>query len=198
MTRPNIDIIQNNPDVISSGSVTVSSGSITVTSAGVAGENHLGQVGGHTKTISVTPTLTVHSGYVSGDFVGTTSGIMTFANAARVNLGGGMVIAATLQDSALQSKAMELWLFSSSSVTPPADSAAWTISDEDSRRCIGVIPFSTYYASALNSVSVGTMPNGGIPFVAVGGSAIYGCLVTRDAPTYADGDLTVRIVILQD
>jgi hypothetical protein len=162
------------------------------------GENHLGAIGGNTVEIIVTPTLTVYATYVANDFVGTSTAPMDFTPAARINAGSGTIIGATLVDYALQSIACELWLFSAT-VTPPADSAAWSISDADALKCIGVIPFSTYYASALNSISVGAIPNGQLPFVTAGGDqSIFGCLVTRGAPAYASGDISVRLVIAQD
>jgi len=146
-------------------------------------------------TITVTPTLTVAGAYAAGDFVGTSATAMTFANAARVSGGSGVIETAILVDGDLQSIAAELWLFDTAP-TPPNDNAAWTISDANALTCIGVIPFSSYYASALNSVSVAR--GLGIAFSAVGGTSIYGCLVTRGAPTYVSGNLSVRLAIMQD
>ena len=173
-------------------------GDVDVTSlpAIPAGEYHIGAVGGNTTTITVTPTLTVHATYAANDYVGESGTAMAFANAARVNTGSGVILGAVLVDYALQSVACELWLFDAS-VTPPNDSAAWTISDADALKCIGVILFSVYYASALNSVSPGQFPNGNIPFKSTG-TSLWGALVTRGAPAYASGDVSVRLVIAQD
>lgn len=164
-----------------------------------AGENHLGAVGGHTVVLDATPTLPTHANYVAGDYIGADATAMAFAGASRLNAGRGWVLGATLTDYALQSIAGELWLFDTN-VTPPADSAPWSISDAHAARFICVIPFSTYYASALNCVSHG-VPSGGSPaaFTCLAGStSIYGCFVTRGAPTYASGDLTFRLHISQD
>jgi hypothetical protein len=153
--------------------------------------------GGLSRTILVTPTLTVAATYASGDFVGTSATALIFTNAARFAGGAGTIIGATLIDYALQSVAAELWLFSAI-VTPPNDSAAWTITDAHSKLCIGVIPFSTYYATAANSISTGTIPNGNIGFILPpGATSLYGALVTRGAPSYADGDLTIRLLITE-
>lgn len=167
------------------------------TTVGLASTNNIiGATGGNTAEIDVVPTLTVHATYVSGDYVGTSSSPMTFTGASRINNYTGTILSAVLIDYALQSVACELWLFDTA-ITPPADSAAWSISDADCARCIGVIPFSTYYASALNSVSFAQ--GVGIGFKTLSAStSIYGCLVTRGAPTYASGDLTVRLTIIQD
>lgn len=163
-----------------------------------AGETHLGEVGGKGVTITVTPTLTVAGAYAIADFVGTSATGMTFAGAARVNTGSGVIQSAVLVDYALQSVPCELWLFDATPAGLPADNASFTITDAAALTCIGVIPFSTYYASALNSVSYGlNMP---IAFKCVGAAVkdIYGALVTRGAPTYATGDVSVRLAISQD
>lgn len=152
-------------------------------------------VDGVISVVTVTPTLTVAATYVANDFVGTSSTAMTIA-AARINDGTGVIQSAILIDYALQSISTELWLFDAS-VTPPLDSAAWSISDADALKCIGVISFSTYYASALNSVAVGSFQP--IAFKAAAGTQnIYGCLVTRGAPSYATGNVSIRLSILQD
>lgn len=160
------------------------------------GEEHVGAIGGNTISVDVVPALTVAATYAANDYVGTSGVAMTFAGCARVNAGTGIIQSAVLVDYALQSIAAELWLFDTAP-TPPADSAAWSISDAHAARCIGIVQFSTYFASALNSVS--QAHNLGIAFKsAAGATALYGCLVTRGAPAYATGDLTVRLMILQD
>lgn len=161
-----------------------------------ASELHLGQIGGEGDTITLNPVLTVAGAYVANDFVGTSATALIFANAARVAAGSGVIKSALIVDGDMQNVACELWLFDTN-VTPPADNAPWTVSDADAAMCIGVIPFSTYYASALNSVSNGVVPNGGIGFSAVA-TTIWGCLVTRGAPTYTSGKLSVRLNIMQD
>lgn len=160
-----------------------------------AGENLIGKVGSVSTMIDITPTLTVHATYAANDYVGTSGTPMDFATAARVNGGTGLITGAVLVDGTLSSVAAELWLFDAT-VTPPADSAAWAISDADAAKCIGVIPFATYYASANNSVSIATCS---IVFKAgVADQSLFGCLVTRGAPAYTDGSVTVRLMVLQD
>ena len=158
---------------------------------------HMVYHGGGLVRVTNSPVLTVAANYVANDYVGTNSVPMTFANCARVVGGSGYIISALLVDYALQSVSTELWLFSAT-VTPPLDSAAWTITDAHSALCIGVIPFTTYYASAVNSVSMGTI-NNPIGFVCAAASQdLYGCLVTRGAPAYASLDLTVKLGIMQN
>ena len=149
---------------------------------------------------SVTPVLTVHANYASGDYVGTSGVAMIFEGCAPIDGAGGYVLGATLLDFALQSIQTELWLFSAP-VTPPNDSAAWTITNADLLNLIGVIPFNStdYYASAANSACDGVFKNGNKRYICAAASRrLYGCLVTRGAPTYANGDLTVRLSLMQD
>jgi hypothetical protein len=98
-----------------------------------------------------------------------------------------------LIDKGANINAGELWLFDTA-ITPPADSAAWSISDADAAHVIDIIPISTFYSSALNSVGVGGSTR--LCKAASADSAIYGCYVIRAAPTadYADGDLTFVLV----
>jgi len=159
-----------------------------------AGEAHIGQVGGAVTTVTVTPTLTIAGAYTAGDFVGTSATPLTFANAVRVSGGSGVIESAILVDGDLQSVSAELWLFDTT-IAPPNDNAAWTITDANALTCIGVVSFGTYYASALNSVAIAR--GLGLAFKAVG-TSLFGALVTRGAPTYVSGNLSIRLVVMQD
>lgn len=160
-----------------------------------AGENHIGEFGGRQTSITNTPTLTVASSYAANDYVGTSASPIVFP-VARIPNGSGIILSAVLIDYALQSIPAELWLFDAT-VTPPNDSAAWTISDADSLKLIGVISFAAYYASAANSVS--PVNNVGLAFKTIGSDInIYGCLVTRGAPAYSNGDVSIRLNVLQN
>jgi len=152
-----------------------------------------------TKYITVTPVLTVAAAYASGDYIGTSASCMTFSNAVDKVGSSGRVTGCLLVDAALQSLAGELWLFDTV-LTPPADSAAWTMTDAVAATCIGVIPLpaASYYASAVNSVCKG-VPAAPLAFVCGSTSKdLFGVFVTRDAPAYASGDLTFRLSIIQD
>lgn len=149
---------------------------------------HMMKDGNLIDTVAATPTLTVHAGYVANDYVGTSGVPMTFTNCARIEGGGGSILSVMVIDSALQKVSGELWLFDSDP-TPPADSAAWTISDANALRLVGIVPVSTYYDSAANSI--GQSAASDVAFRCASSSKdLYGCFVTRGAPTYADGDLT--------
>jgi hypothetical protein len=147
-----------------------------------------------TKVIDVSVTMTAASSYVTGDFVGADGVALVFAPVSTVQSFSGTILSAVLVDAAVQSVACELWLFDSIP-TPPADSAAWTVSDADAAHLIGVIPFSTYYASALNSFSFAQGIGLGYRTT---NNTLYGCIVTRGSPTYVSGCLTVRLTVWQD
>jgi hypothetical protein len=168
-----------------------------VTSTPAASELHLGELGGNGIPITMTPTLTVGATYVANDFVGTSATAITFAGAARVSGGTGRVTGATLFDYVNAGVAAELWLFTVTPAGLPADSAAFTITDADSLTCVGVIPFNKFYASALNAVSTGEIPNGQLPYKCVA-TSLFGVLVTRGAPAYTNGLVSVRIFCDRD
>lgn len=156
---------------------------------------YMGLKGTEIGTVATIPVLTVHANYVANDYVGTSATPMTFSNCARIEGGGGYITSVMIIDKALQSVAGELWLFDSDP-TPPNDSAAWTITDGDALRLIGVVPVSTYYASAANSV--GQSDSQPLAFKCASGSKdLYGCFVTRGAPSYASGDLMFVLRVIR-
>lgn len=162
-----------------------------------ASENHIGKVGGEGVTSDASVAMPVAGAYSANDYVGANATPITFSNCARINGGSGWILGAVLIDKALQSKETELWLFDDT-ITPPNDNAAWTISDADMQKFLGVIEFQTYFASALNS---GANPENtkAVRFTCQSGSKnLYGAIVTRGTPTYASGDLFVRLMIIQD
>ncbi len=145
--------------------------------------------------------MTSAGAYHANDYVGVDHIPFTIASAAAVNAGTGTILGATLVDYAAQSISAELWVFDTlpGPGNIPHDNAAWTLADAEIARCVGVITFTTYYASALNSISNGTVPSGGLGFKCLTGStSLYGAIVTRGAPTYASLDLWVKLFILQD
>ena len=176
-----------------SGTITIT-GYVTPTAAHAT--SITGLMGGFSAQPSAVVSMTTGSSYVTGDYVGTPSPL-TFANVAR-NAGGTFYLpGATLIDYAAQSINGELWLFDQQ-ITPPADSAAWSISDADSAHLLTIIPFSTYYASALNSISLGHPDYVGPYKCAAGDTNVYGYFVTRGSPAYVTGCLTIKLGSAQD
>lgn len=147
------------------------------------------------KVITIQPTLTVHATYVSGDYVGTSLVPMRVPGVTRRIGGKARIVSASLTDKAAAAVACELWLFDKPVVTP-ADSAAWTITDDDMCHCLGVIPFSTYYASAANAIAIANNVQMLIQ-AAQYANDIWAALITRGSPGYADGDVQIRLGVVQ-
>lgn len=145
--------------------------------------------------ISVTPTIDT-TAMTSGDSLG---GLLTFANAARYSGGSGIIQSITVLDrSQAQRAAMDI-LFFDRSVTVAANNAAIAMSDSDMAYFLGLVsigPYNTAFpGTPLNSVS--TLLNVGLPFV-LNGTDLFAAVVVRATPTYAVGDITITLGILQD
>ena len=150
---------------------------------------------GNPTTVEVSATPTVDTSiFASGDVLHST--IMTFSGAVRAAGATGTILGFTLMDFDVEKSPLELWLFTTSATIPTAN-AAWSITDADMQKCIGVLPTGVYYASALNAIAK-TVPL--LPFKAdAAETAIYGALVTRGTPTYTAGtDIKVVLQIAQD
>ena len=157
-----------------------------------AGTNNIGLVSTSGVTITQTPTVTAGA-YSAGDNVG---GLLTFASAAQVTGGGGVIKDVLIVDDAGQDVVLELWLFDTT-FTAGADNAAWAPTEAELHTLITVI-----------STSDGTWIAGGTPSVCpievarrydCTGTSLFGRLVTRGTPTFAaTDDVTVRVMLLQD
>lgn len=174
-----------------------------------AGENHLGEVGGKSVVISSSVTRPANTtAYAAGDAVTdstTAPTVITLSGAGRINGGSGVILAATLIDSANQTTKgqFELWLFDATA-TPDNDNAVFTPTDAETETLIGVIPFNTAYVGDATSGAGGNAvyPVQGlsIPFKCGGATtSIFGLIVVRNAYTPVSAEkFTVRLHILQD
>ena len=164
-----------------------------VTSTPAASELHIGQVGGEGIRIQATPTISAAAIYAAGDAVG---GLMTFAGAARVAGGSGVIKNVMINDDDGEDAALELWLFTET-VTVPGDNAAWAPSEADLRKLVCVIATNdgTWYAAGTPSVCDIECARSYNVTV----TSLFGQLVTRGAPTYtATDDISVTISLMQD
>lgn len=115
---------------------------------------------------------------------------------ARESGKGGVIETVALVETTTNSISTELWLFDRV-ITPAADDAAHSISDAHAASCVGVVPITAYYASALNSVGVAR--GVGLAFQCRSdSSSLFGLLVTRGAPTYAASGITVAVSVIQE
>lgn len=146
--------------------------------------------------ISVTPTITAGA-YGSGDCLG---GLMTFANAARVSGGSGIVQSICVLDKTQAQRAAMDLLFFDRSVTVAGDNNPVATSDGDMANCLGVVQIGPYNSAwpgtPLNSFA--SLFNVGLPFV-LNGTDLFVQAVVRATPTYTSTtDLVFILTILQD
>jgi hypothetical protein len=142
--------------------------------------------------------ITTGGAMANGDFIGVDHTAMTFANCASRVGGSGQIVSAMFIDGDLQSLVGELWLFTAAPAGLPDQNLAFTVTDADMLYCIGYITFTTYVASAANSICL-VNPVAPIHFQC--GAALkdlYGAFVTRGAPTYVTGVPKFVLNILQD
>lgn len=162
-----------------------------------SGEDHIGQIGGHTQVVTVTPTIDTAI-YSAGDLLGN---LLTLAGAVRVAGGKGTIQSVVLVDKAKQDLPIDVIFFTTnlpgSTLT---DNAAATIVSADLLNCIGVIKIlaSDYTDFANNSIA--TKASQGLPFSAAAGTtSIYVIMVARDAPDYVtSSDLQLKVKIYPD
>ena len=166
-----------------------------------AGENHIGQVGGHIATVAANFTRPADTvAYASGDIVAnsTTAGSvapMTFA-AARVVDKGFMIRRARVKKSTtgLTNAVFRLHLYKQSPVVSNGDNGAW-LSDE--KNYLGAIDMTMDKTFTDGAFGIGVPNNGsdisGVPNT--GTINIYGLLEARGA--YAPGNAEVFTVTLE-
>lgn len=125
--------------------------------------------------ISQTPTVSSSPAYSSGDCMG---GLLTFANAARVSGGSGMLLNVTVmcKTPALAWAGLELLLFNQT-FTAGSDNAANGFSDADMANAIAVVKLSDWIDYTNNSICSRQVQ---IPY-ALTGTSLFGQLVTRSA-----------------
>jgi len=143
-------------------------------------------------TISQTPTVTAGA-YAANDAVG---GLLTFANAARVTGGGGVIKDALILYDTAEEPELELWLFDRT-FTAMADNSPWLPSEADLRNLVAIISTiggAWFDAGTPNAARVEASQRYDCL-----GTSLFGQLVTRSimTPTATD-DVSVKIGLLQD
>jgi len=135
--------------------------------------------------------------YAANDQVG--QGI-TIPDVARFAGGGGIIESVVLFETTTQQIAADLFLFDENLPVGDiaADNAAASVTDNTMRNtCIGAIPISSYFPTGVNAIGVAR--GVGLAFQCRDNeNSLYALLVTRGAPTYGVGGLTLKVVILQD
>lgn len=181
-------------------------GTLMVQSA--AGEAHIGAVGGHAKTVATSFTRPNDTtAYAAGDAVSDSTSaatVITFSSVARTSGGSGVLLGASILDSANQATAgvFELWLFK----TSPAgqnDNAAVAFTDAELANLVAVVPLNTNYvgnsAAGASGNRIYDSDRVDKAFVTSGSANLFGVLVVRNAYTPVALEIfTVTLYVLQD
>lgn len=141
-------------------------------------------------TITVTPTITAVP-YSLGDAVG---GLLTFTNATRGPGLNGEVQTLIVVDRGEQNAALDLILFDRS-FTATADNTPFNPSDADLANVIGMIPVLPEHYVRFASNSMAMVRPSGLYFTSAVNNNVYGQLIARGMPTYAIGDLTLKLTV---
>jgi len=136
-----------------------------------------------TYTLSIATSTTT---YTANDTVGS----LTALTDVTPGNSGFSIETAMVIDPSARSDSLELWIFTSA-ITAAEDNAAHSISDADAAKCVGIIPITTYYASALNTIGIAR----GLGLEIGAGNDIWVLVVTRAASVYGTNGLTVLLTI---
>ena len=160
-----------------------------------AGQNNIGNVGGKTIAVTVTPTVTSANAYGTNYVVG---GLLTFANAF-TSTGSGILQQVTVTCKKVETVAFTFVPFNSNpSNTTWTDAAAAAINAADVAAVRAPISLTNY--SGLGTMTVISATGIG-EAMSVGSTSLYGVLIVSGTLTNNFGstsDITVTVTILQD
>lgn len=167
--------------------------------APIAGENHLGEMGGNSLSLSVaTPNLTISSAYAAGQVLG---GPITIANAVRKNGGTATVQCLDIKDKANQKTALDILFFSAAlSGGTYTDKTTLVLSAADLAAYLGKISVGVGDYSTIGTLALGHPIFQSPVLQAAGGSTtITAIAVSQGTPTWATtGDLSAVLGLLRD
>jgi len=178
------------------GALVIGTGSGTLGNVGInAGTNNIGNVGGKTVHVLVTPTVTTANAYGANYVVG---GLLTFANAF-TSKGSGIVQSVTVTCKRVETMGFTLFLFNSNpSNTTWTDAAAAAINAADVSAVRG--PISLGNSNALGTMTVAGAYGLGMA-MAPGTTSLYGILLSNATLTNnftGTSDISVAVTTLQD
>ena len=127
--------------------------------------------------------------YTAGDQVGTQ---FTFANAARVSGGSGMIVGVQLISAADTIGPYDI-IFTDSSVTLAGDNAAYAISDADALKVVALVQLAGAFDIGNNRLAQAF--NLAIPFVCSGSASLFGGLITRAAHTFFAAVTDLQVIV---
>ena len=152
-----------------------------------AGETHIGEVGGSTINVAVTPAITAGA-YSALDTIG---GIQTIANAARATGKPTTLQSIIIKDLAMVSPNFKIWFFNANPATGTyTDNAALDIDDTDLGLCVGAVNCAN--GEWVNGLDNGVLFLGNIGLVMTpAATSLFAVIETVDAETFiTTSDLT--------
>jgi hypothetical protein len=161
-----------------------------------AGENHIGQVSGHSAPVVVTPTVSTTPAYTSGDSIG---GKITLSNAVRVSAGTGWLTSLQISDLSNQKPTGTILVFNADASTTYTDNAAAALSNADAQKIVAQIPVSTGDYTTINNRAVANPMFNPKQVKAASGTTLYAIFVTTSTPTFASTtDIQLTFGFAQD
>lgn len=135
---------------------------------------------------------TATTNYTAGDQIGP---IFTFANAARLTGGGGVITGVRLVDAGDVIGAVDV-VFFDSSVTLAGDNNPFGISDPDALKVLAIVQLAGAYDIGNNRVCQAF--NLAIPYVLSGGTSLFASIITRTANTFFAAATDVQLAVTVD
>ena len=163
----------------------------------IVSEAHIGEVGGNTLLIVITPVIGA-AAFTAGDFVG---GKLILANAGRIAGGSGIVQNLSIVDAAKQAAALRIYLFKTDLAGTYADNAVESFTAADMLKLIDVIDVLASDWETLTNVSVTnveTLRGLGIPYKITTGTSLFAIIRTLGTPTYTANCLQLTFGLLRD
>ena len=127
--------------------------------------------------------------YAVGDTFGA---LVTLTSAARISGGTGTITGVAIQSGSDVIGAFDV-VFFESSVTLAADSAAFSISDADGLKVIGIVPLVGSYDLGSNRLAQAF--NIAMPYVCTGSTSLYAGIIARSAFTLVVSDFTSNLSV---
>jgi len=168
-------------------------GSYAHAAALAAGEDHVGQVGGHTAIVDVALTLDTDA-YADGDVL---AEVQEVSNALRTDGGSGLLQSVIVIDKSDQGEALDIYLFSDSA-SLGTENAAVSISDADAAKIVARVEIGSSDYYDLGGVQVAVSSNLAMPLEVSSGTSIWLGVVSRGTGTYSADGIVVRLGIIQD
>lgn len=146
----------------------------------VAAEAHIGETGGWSDLLVVTPTIAA-AAFSANDFVG---GKNTLTNAVRVAAGKGQINSLKLVDKSIQKANLLIFIFGADLAGTYADNAAESVTAADWLNWIGTIEVQASDYKQMNNAALVDFAGMGIDTKAASGRNLYALIVTTGTPTY--------------